>query len=79
MSLKYNKKLPISKNISLENDNGWGKKTFYECMACVRPTIGAKFLVFAFFMAFGFLKCVMIISFALPIGLYKSLWNSGNG
>ena len=56
-----------------------GKKIFYECVACVCPTFGTIFLVFAFFMALGFLVGVMTISFALPINLHKSLWNSENG
>ena len=37
------------------------------------------FWVIAFFMALGFLLSVMAISFALPIDLYKSLWNSETG
>ena len=37
------------------------------------------FLVIAFFMAIGFLMGVMNITFALPIDLYKSVWNSRNG
>ena len=55
------------------------KKTFYESVACVCLTIGTICLVIAFFMALGFLLGVMTISFALPIDLYKSLWNSENG
>ena len=35
-------------------------------------------LVIAFSMAIGFLMGVMTISFALPIDLNKSLWNSEN-
>ena len=58
---------------------GWGKKIFYECVACVCLTFGTVFLVFAFFMALGFLMGVMTISFALSIDLYKSLCNSKNG
>ena len=57
----------------------WCKKTFYECVACVCLTIGTIYLVIAFFMAPGFLLSVMTTSFALPIDLYKSLWNSENG
>ena len=57
----------------------WGKKIFYECVACVFLTFGTVFLVIAFFMALGFLMGVMTISFALPIDLYKSLWNSEIG
>ena len=57
----------------------WGKKIFYECVACVWLTFGTIFLVFAFFMAIGFLIDVMTISFALPIDFYKSLWNSKKG
>ena len=57
----------------------WGKKIFYECVACVCLTFGNIFLVIAFFMELGFLMSVKTISFALPIGLYKSLWNSENG
>ena len=52
-----------------------GKKIFYECVACVCLTFGTIFLVIAFFMALGFLVSVMTISFALPIDLYKFLWN----
>ena len=55
-----------------------GKKAFYECVAYVCLTFGTIFLVIAFFMALGFLVGVMTISFALPIDLYKSLWNSEN-
>ena len=57
----------------------WCKKIFYECVACVGLTIGTIFLVIAFFMALGFLMGVLIISFALPIDLKKSLWNSEKG
>ena len=57
-----------------------GAKGFFnECVACVCLTIGTIFLFIAFFMAFGFLLDVLTISFALPIDLYKSLWNSENG
>ena len=56
-----------------------GKKIFYECVACVCLTIGTIFLVLAFFMALGSLVGVMTISFALPIDLYESLWNSEYG
>ena len=56
-----------------------GGKTFYECVTCVCITVGTIFFVFAFFMALGFLVGVMAISLALPIDLYKSLWNSENG
>ena len=55
-----------------------GKKIFYECVACVCLTFGIMFLVIAFFMAPGFLVGVMTISFALPIDMYRSLWNSEN-
>ena len=57
----------------------WGKKFFYECVACVCLTFGTIFLVIAFFMALGFLMGEMTISFELPIDLYKYLWNSENG
>ena len=53
----------------------WAKKIFYECVACVCLTFGTIFLVIAFFMALRLLMGVMTISFALPIDLYKSLWN----
>ena len=56
-----------------------GKNILYECVACVFLKFGIIFLVNAFFMALGFLVGVMTISFALPIDLYKSLWNSENG
>ena len=59
--------------------SAWGKKIFYGCVACACLTIGTIFLVIAFFMALGFLMGVMTISFALPIDLYKSLWNSEFG
>ena len=57
----------------------WGKKIFYECVACVCLTFDTIFSVIAFFMALGFLIGVMTISFALPIHLYKSFWISENG
>ena len=57
----------------------WGKKIFYECVACVFLTIGTISLIIAFFMALGFLMGVLTISFALPIDLYKSLRISQNG
>ena len=57
----------------------WCKKIFYERVACVCLTIGTIFLVVTFFMALGFLLGVLTISFALPIELYKTLWNSENG
>ena len=56
-----------------------GKKILYECVACVCLTFGIIFVFVAFFMAHGFLVGVMTISFALPIDLNKSLWNSENG
>ena len=37
------------------------------------------FFFIAFFMALGFLMGVSTISFALPIDLYKTLWNSESG
>ena len=52
------------------------KKLFCEGVACVCLTFGTIFLVIAFFMALGFLMGLLTISFALPIDLYKSLWNS---
>ena len=52
----------------------WVKEIPYECVACVCLTFGTIFLVIAFSMALGF--PVLTISFALPIDLYKSLWNS---
>ena len=55
------------------------KKISYECVDCVCLTFGTVFLVIAFFMALGFMLGVMTISFALPIDLYRSLWNSENG
>ena len=57
----------------------WGKNILYECVACVCLTFGTIFLLIVFFMALGFLMGVMTISFALPIDLYKFLWNSENG
>ena len=57
----------------------WGKKTFYECVACVCLTFGTIYLVIAFFLALGLLGVVMAKSFALPIDLYKSVWISENG
>ena len=53
-----------------------GKKSFYECVACVCLTYGTIRLVIAFLMALGFLVGVMAISFALPVDLNKSLWIS---
>ena len=57
----------------------WGKKIFYECVACVCLNFGTIFLVIAFFMALGFLMGVMTTSFALPNGLNKSVWISEIG
>ena len=54
----------------------WGKNILYECVACVCLTFGTIILLIAFFMALGFLVGVMNISIALPIDLYKSLWNT---
>ena len=56
-----------------------GEKILYECVACVCLTFGGIFLFIAFFMALGFLVGVKTISFALPIDIYKSLWNSEIG
>ena len=56
----------------------WGKKIFYECVACVCLTFGIILLLIAFFMALGLLMGVMTTSFALPIDLNKSLCNSEN-
>ena len=56
-----------------------GKKVFYGCVACVCRTFGTIFLVIPFFMPLGFLMDVMTISFALPIDLKKTLWNSERG
>ena len=57
----------------------WGMKIFYECVACVCLTFGTNFLVFASFMAIGFLIGGMSVSIALTIDIYKSLWISKNG
>ena len=57
----------------------FGVKRFVTSVAYVCLTIGTIFLVIAFFMTLGFLLGVLTISFALPIGLYKSLWNSEIG
>ena len=57
----------------------WGKKIFYQCVACVCFTFGTICLVIAFFMALGLLMGVMTISFALPIDFYNCFWNSENG
>ena len=57
----------------------WCKKIFYECVVCACLTTGTIFLVIAFFMELGFLMGLLTVSFALPIDLNKSLWNSGNG
>ena len=57
----------------------WCKKIFYEYVTCVCLTIGTIFLVITFFLALGFLLGVLTISFALPIDLHKTLWNSENG
>ena len=56
-----------------------GVKIFNGCVACVCLTFGTIFLVIARFMSIGLLMGVMTKPFALPIDLYKSLWNSGNG
>ena len=56
----------------------WGKN-FITSVWHVFVSFGTIFLVIAFFMALGFSMGVMTKSFALPIDLYKSLWNSGNG
>ena len=48
-------------------------------MACVCFAFGIIFFVIAFVLAIGFLMCVMTISFALSIDLYKSLRNPKNG
>ena len=55
------------------------KRFFYERVACVCLPFDTKLLVIAIFMAIGFLIGVMSISFALPIEIYKFLWNSENG
>ena len=54
-------------------------KIFYDCVACVCLTFGTSLLVNAYFRALGFFMGVMTISFALPIDLYKSHWNSETG
>ena len=54
----------------------WGKKLFFECVACVRLTFATIFRLTAFFIAIGFLMGVMTISFALPMELNKSFWIS---
>ena len=56
----------------------WVKKVFHEFVASVCLTFGTILLLIAFFMALGLLMGVMTKSFALPIDLYKSLWNSEN-
>ena len=58
---------------------GWGKNIFYERVAYICLTFRTIFLVFPFWKAIGFSIDVMTISFALPIDLYKPLWNSKNG
>ena len=56
----------------------WGRNIFYEFVACVCVRFCTIFLVIAFFMTIGFSISLMTVSFALPIGLYKSLWKSEN-
>ena len=56
-----------------------GEKLFNESVASVRLTFGFIFLLNALIKTVGFLMCVMTISFALPIDLYKSLWSPENG
>ena len=51
----------------------WGKKIFYECVACVCLKFGTILLVIAFFMAIGFLMGVMTISIALQF-IYTNLF-----
>ena len=57
----------------------WCEFIFYECVARVCLPIGTILLVHAYSMALGFLMGVLTISFAPPVDLYKSLWNSENG
>ena len=57
----------------------WCKSFFYECLVCVSLKFGTILWLIVFFMAFGFLMAVLTVSFALPIDLYKSVWNSENG
>ena len=57
----------------------WCKRFFYECVACVCLTFATLFFFIAFFMALGFFMSVMTMLIALPIDLYKALWNSENG
>ena len=54
------------------------KKFLRVCGMCLSH-VWYYFLVIAFFMVLEFLVGVMTISFALPIDLYKSFWNSENG
>ena len=55
------------------------KKLLLECVVNVFLTFPSIFLVIAFFLPIGFLLGVMTISFALPIDMYKYLWESENG
>ena len=64
------------KNICWKMTKKRCEKLFYDCVSCVCLQLGTTFLAVAFFIAIGFLMGVMIISFALSIDLYQSLWNS---
>ena len=55
------------------------KKVFLRVCGMCLSHVWYCLLVFAFFMASGFLMGVMTVSIALPIDLYKSLWSSENG
>ena len=51
----------------------WGKKFFYEYVACVCLNFGTIFLAIEFFMSVKFVMGVLTIPFALPADLHKSL------
>ena len=57
----------------------WGKKVFLPVCGMCLSLVSYYVFGYCFFMALGFLVGVTTISFALPIDLYKSLWNSENG
>ena len=68
--------LSASKNSLFETDNDWYQKAFlWVCGICLSH-ICCRFLPIAFFMTIGLLMGVMILSFALPICLYKPVWGS---
>ena len=74
LNLLFRFLLHCYQSVTENNFMVWCKKILYDCVACDCLTIGTIFLLFASFLALGFLMGVVSISFALPFDLEIRNW-----